>query len=82
MASNDKENRNWSESDVPDQTGRVVVVTGANTCIGYQAAAVLAHRSAHVVLAVRNLEKGNAALARIVAASPGADITLQQLDLT
>lgn len=68
MASNDKETRAWSESDVPDQSGRVVVITGANTGIGYEAAAVLAHRSAHVVLAVRNLEKGNAALSRIVAA--------------
>ncbi len=81
MASNDKETRKWSEADVPDQSGRVVVVTGANSGIGYQTAAVLAYRGAHVVLAVRNLEKGNAALSRIVAASPGADVTLQALDL-
>jgi len=72
----------WSESDVPDQSGRVAVVTGANTGIGYQTAAVLAYRGAHVVLAVRDLEKGNAALARIVAAHRGADVTLQKLDLS
>ncbi len=75
-------NHKWSEADVPDQSGRVAVVTGANTGIGYETAAVLARRGAHVVLAVRNLERGNAALARIVAASPNADVTLQQLDLS
>jgi NAD(P)-dependent dehydrogenase (short-subunit alcohol dehydrogenase family) len=74
--------RKWEEADVPDQSGRVAVVTGANTGIGYHTAAVLAYRGAHVVLAVRNLEKGNAALSRIVAARPGADVTLQALDLT
>ncbi len=72
----------WSAADVPDQSGRVAVITGANTGIGYHAAAVLAHCGAHVVLAVRNLEKGNSALARIVAAGPKADVTLQQLDLS
>jgi NAD(P)-dependent dehydrogenase (short-subunit alcohol dehydrogenase family) len=82
MASSDTKTRKWSEADVPDQSGRVVIVTGANTGIGYQTAAVLAYRGAHVVLAVRNLEKGNAALSRIVAASPGADVTLQELDLS
>ena len=81
MAATDKKNH-WSEGDVPDQSGRVVVVTGANTGIGYQTAAVLAHRGAHVVLAVRNPEKGNAALSRIVAAGPRADVTLQALDLS
>lgn len=67
---------------MPDQSGRVAIVTGANTGIGYHTAAVLAQCGAHVVLAVRNLEKGNAALARIVAAWPQADVTLQELDLS
>lgn len=81
MTANDNKTRKWSAADVPDQSGRVVVVTGANTGIGYHTAAVFADRGAHVVLAVRNLEKGNAARARIMAARPGAHVTLQQLDL-
>jgi NAD(P)-dependent dehydrogenase (short-subunit alcohol dehydrogenase family) len=71
----------WTAAEVPDQSGRVAIVTGSNTGIGYEAAAVLARAGAHVVLAVRNPGKGNAALARIVAASPKADVTLQELDL-
>jgi len=71
----------WTTADVPDQTGRVAVVTGANTGLGYYTAAVLAESGAHVVLAVRNTEKGNHALARIVAAHPNADVTLAELDL-
>ncbi len=78
MSSNGK----WTTADVPDQSGRVAVVTGANTGIGYHTAEVLAQCGAHVVLAVRNLEKGNLALARIVAANPQADVTLQELDLS
>ena len=58
------ETRKWKEADVPDQSGRVAVVTGANTGIGYQTAAVLAYSGAHVVLAVRDVAKGNAALSR------------------
>ncbi|OBI47469.1 short-chain dehydrogenase [Mycobacterium kyorinense] len=72
----------WSQADVPDQSGRTAIVTGANTGLGYHTAAALAQSGAHVVLAVRNLEKGNAALARIVAAYPQADVTLQELDLS
>ncbi len=73
---------NWTAADVPDQSGRVAVITGSNTGIGYQAAAVLAAKGAHVVLAVRNLDRGKAAAERIRAATPHADVTLQQLDLT
>jgi NAD(P)-dependent dehydrogenase (short-subunit alcohol dehydrogenase family) len=72
----------WTAADVPDQSDRVAVVTGANTGIGYAAAAVLAAKGAHTVLAVRNLDKGNEAANRIRAASPNAVVAVQELDLT
>ncbi len=71
----------WSESDVPDQQGRVAVVTGANTGLGFDTARVLAQRGATVVLAVRNLDKGKQAADRITAVAPGADVAVQELDL-
>ena len=72
----------WTTSDIPDQTGRVAVITGANTGLGYETARVLAEHGAQVVLAVRNLDKGKDAAARIAAAAPHADVALQELDLT
>ena len=72
----------WTAADIPDQTGRTVVVTGANTGLGFETAAALAGRGAHVVLAVRNIEKGKQAAASITAATPGADVALAELDLT
>ncbi len=72
----------WTAGDIPDQTGRVAVITGANTGLGYEIAAALAERGAHVVLAVRNLDKGKDAAARIAARCPHADVELQELDLT
>jgi NAD(P)-dependent dehydrogenase (short-subunit alcohol dehydrogenase family) len=72
----------WTASDVPDQSGRVAIVTGANSGIGYETAAVLAARGARVVLAVRDLDRGNEAAARITSTAPTADITVQGLDLT
>lgn len=71
----------WTAADVPDQSGRVAVVTGANTGIGYEAALVLAGKGAKVVIAVRNLDKGAKALAALKQAHPGADVAVQELDL-
>lgn len=67
----------WTERDVPDQRGRMAVVTGANTGLGFETARVLAERGASVVLAVRDTEKGRQAAARMI-----GDVTVQALDLT
>ncbi|TRW82776.1 SDR family NAD(P)-dependent oxidoreductase [Mycolicibacterium sp. 018/SC-01/001] len=72
----------WTAADVPDQSGRVAIVTGANSGIGYEAALVLAGRGAKVVLAVRDLTKGGQAADRIRAAHAGAHVEVTELDLT
>jgi NAD(P)-dependent dehydrogenase (short-subunit alcohol dehydrogenase family) len=72
----------WTTNDIPDQTGRVAVVTGANTGLGYETATALAAKGAHVVIAVRNLEKGKAAADLIARANPGASVAIQELDLS
>ncbi|WP_347221338.1 SDR family NAD(P)-dependent oxidoreductase [Mycolicibacterium poriferae] len=72
----------WTAADVPDQTGRVAVVTGANAGLGLETAAVLAERGARVVVAVRDLGKGEAAVGEIRRRTSNADVALQQLDLS
>jgi NAD(P)-dependent dehydrogenase (short-subunit alcohol dehydrogenase family) len=71
----------WDEGSIPDQSGRVAVVTGANTGLGFETARALAEHGAAVVLAVRDVGKGKTAAEKIAASAPGADITLQHLDL-
>jgi NAD(P)-dependent dehydrogenase (short-subunit alcohol dehydrogenase family) len=72
----------WTTTDIPDQTGRTAVITGANTGLGYETATALAAKGAHVVLAVRNTDKGKDAAARITSAHQGAAVDVQKLDLT
>ena len=72
----------WTAADIPDQTGRVAVITGANTGLGYETASALADQGAHVVLAVRNLDKGKDAAKLIGRRGPGLSVALQELDLT
>ena len=72
----------WTSDEVPGQQGRLAVVTGANTGLGFETARVLAARGASVVLAVRDIEKGKRAAARIAGTAPGANVMVQPLDLT
>ena len=72
----------WTSDDVPGEQGRLAIVTGANTGLGFETARVLAARGASVVLAVRDIEKGKRAAARIAGTAPGANIMVQPLDLT
>jgi NAD(P)-dependent dehydrogenase (short-subunit alcohol dehydrogenase family) len=67
----------WTERDIPDQSGRVAIVTGANTGLGFATARALAERGASVVLAVRDVEKGKQAATRMA-----GDVAVQELDLT
>jgi NAD(P)-dependent dehydrogenase (short-subunit alcohol dehydrogenase family) len=66
----------WTAADIPDQTGRRIVVTGANSGLGEVTARQLAARGATVVLACRDTAKGEAAAARMT-----GDVTVRRLDL-
>lgn len=71
----------WTASDIPDQTGRTAIVTGANSGLGLVTATELARHGADVVLAVRNTTAGEAAAVAIRAEAPDARVSTWKLDL-
>lgn len=71
----------WNSKNISDQTGKVVIVTGGNSGLGLETATVLAAKNAAVVMAVRNLEKGEAAKNKIKIKFPEAVISVMELDL-
>ena len=71
----------WTARDIPDQSGRGAIVTGANSGLGLVTARELARAGAAVVMACRNLDKGHAAIEQVRTAAPGAQVQLEELDL-
>ncbi|MFC2134379.1 oxidoreductase [Bacteroidota bacterium] len=72
---------NWTADNIPDQKGKIAIVTGSSSGIGYEAARVLANKNAKVIIAVRNPIKGEDAAAKIKAQNNSADVQVMQLDL-
>jgi NAD(P)-dependent dehydrogenase (short-subunit alcohol dehydrogenase family) len=72
---------NWTAENIPDLTGKIAIVTGANSGIGYEMARALAGKEATVILACRNKDKGDAAVRQITQEYPEAKAELMQLDL-
>lgn len=71
----------YNELDVPDQSGKTILVTGANSGIGFDTARVLAERGARVLLGCRSSDKAEEAMAKIALTAPEADLAFISLDL-
>lgn len=71
----------FTTEQIPSQAGRIALITGANSGIGYQAALELARHGAHVLLGCRNAAKGQAALERLHREAPGASAEVVSLDM-
>ena len=75
-------NINWTAENIPDQKGKIVIVTGSSSGIGYEAARVLANKEAKVIVAVRNLEKGEKAKEKILNQNKNTDVEVMKIDLS
>ena len=72
----------WTSNEIPNQKGKVIIITGANSGLGLEAAKVLCKKEATVILAVRNVEKGDEAIAEIKKEIPNAHVEVIPLDLS
>lgn len=75
-------NKNWTAVDMPDQSGKIAIVTGANSGLGYETVRGLARKNAQIIMACRNQEKGQAALAAVQKEFPTASVVLMPLNLS
>ena len=73
--------KDWTINDIPDLTGKIIIVTGGNSGLGYEAAKALSSKGAKVTIACRSMLKGEQAMKQILEAYPKADIDVSELDL-
>ena len=71
----------WTSDDLPDLSGKTIIVTGANSGIGYEAALVFARKGADLILACRDAGKAETAAAQISSSVSGAKVEVMELDL-
>jgi len=73
--------RNWTQNNIPDLTGKTIIVTGANTGLGFESVKAFARNGANVVMACLSLEKGETARKQLVRINPSSIIQVIRLDL-
>jgi NAD(P)-dependent dehydrogenase (short-subunit alcohol dehydrogenase family) len=71
----------WTSASIPSQRGKLALITGANSGVGFHAALELSRAGAAVILACRDRGKADAARTRILAAVPSAELDIAELDL-
>jgi NAD(P)-dependent dehydrogenase (short-subunit alcohol dehydrogenase family) len=71
----------WTTENMPDLTGKVIIVTGSNSGIGFKAAKEFTRRGAHTILACRSMNSAQAARELITASIPDAHAEIMLLDL-
>lgn len=72
----------WDTTHIPDQTGKVIIVTGSTSGLGKEAVKVIAGKNAEVIMAVRNVDKGKEVASAIQTEFHGATIDVRKLDLS
>ncbi|MDL2308983.1 SDR family NAD(P)-dependent oxidoreductase [Bacteroidales bacterium OttesenSCG-928-C03] len=77
-----KNNHRWTIADIPDQRGRIALITGANSGLGFQETLALAQKGATVIMACRNIEKAEIAANKIREKYPDSKLHLMELDLS
>ena len=70
----------WTQQDIPDLTGKVVIITGANSGLGLESTKALAAKGATVVMACRNMRKAEQAKAEVLRLTPDANLDVMALD--